>query len=400
MSNHVLTGLAPEAFNVVMQVFQKLIRPDSIPNEARTLHATIISILASKLESCFLTLREWYPRRSSIPALIEATDSISKITFSAGSTTAEPQWGNSSTGSDCSSSLRVAIRDLCNWSSPANPMPLTPIPSYTSRLLQGMVMSYGPMPTLHIILEEIKGDMATQLGPVALDVAVSLVLAPGTRDSANAFPTDWSRCPPPNITQSNTCFMKNLRDALEVEFSRAERVYAKDIALAETIVRLHRRVAAFLVNMTSTVLAAPAISLTGDVDIANAVDDATASMVAAAAAGQVPVIETQVLPDGLTQHVDLSAGSAAAGPLDLGMGLKVDVDVAAAAAAAVAVASAGPPSAAPIDMTTMANMADMSGLVGLDLGAGLDMDHIGDMGDLAMGGADDDDAWGLDLSNM
>jgi mediator of RNA polymerase II transcription subunit 5 len=348
---------------ILMQMFNKLIRSAPTSSDAQAMHSTILSILSGRLEKCFRNLQRRFPNRTDIEPLLTAI----KPNLNYGRSSYAPiteleQWTNSP-GSTFRGSIRNTIRELCMWCSGGS-LQLTP-PAYSHRLLLSSLKILGAYKTLRAIIEEVKAQSEAGNGAVALDIAVSLICAPSTENSS--VPIEWMTSPIAASPSPRTAM--NLREILKAEFDTAASIISSDTLAAETIVRLHRRVEAQLVVVVAAAgLPAPQIDLPGvdmvgvesqhmtEMDM-DAVNNAAAASIAAVGAemGQ------QALQREFDQHLDLTASG---GGLDLsGMGTGA---------------------------TGAGGMADLPGL---------DLDSIGDMGmDMGMGEGDDD--WGLNFDNM
>ncbi|KAF2490783.1 Med5-domain-containing protein [Lophium mytilinum] len=333
--------------DVLMQIFHKLIRPNSISGDAQTMHSTILSMVSTRLDKCLRTLRRRDPARPDIEPLLETIKVYLHYERSSyASITDLDQW-TSTPGNTLRLALRNTIRDLSMWSSNGT-IHLSP-PSYTHRQLFTTSALLGAHKTLHAILDEVTSQTSTGNGAVALDIATALICAPSTQNSP--LEVVWVGSPIAAIAPPHTRI--NLREMLKVEYDNAASIYLTNSTTAETMVRLHRRVEAQLAAVGAHALPALNVDV---VDVQHAMPDIDMSMsavndAAAAAVGSSMAMDQQSLERGLETHLDLSVGGAGGG-LDLGGGA--------------------------MDL-------------GLDLG--------GDMG-MGMGLGDDDDAWGLDFDNM
>ncbi|KAF2471591.1 Med5-domain-containing protein [Lindgomyces ingoldianus] len=360
MASHALKQTHQD-LDVLMQIFHKLIRSAPTSGDAQAMHSTIISIVSRRLEKCFRTLKKRHPNRTDIETLLQAIKGNLNYERSAYASMTEMDQWTSAPHNTLTSSLRHTVQQLSHWPSPAS-LQLNP-PSYTHRLIYACLSILGAYKTLCAIVDEIKAQTEAGNGAAALDIGVCLICAPSIENSPLSVDV---AAPTPPRTRSN------LREILKDQFDNATSLMSSDTVAAETIVRLHRRVEAQLVVVAQAGLQAPQIDLPDvgmvdvqaqnlpDIDI-KAMNDAAAATIAAAG-GELDM-NKESLQRELDQHLDLSA---AGGGLDLsGMG--------------VGASGAG-------DMS-----AGMGSLQDLDLGG---------MGDMDMGLGDDDDAWGLDFSNL
>jgi mediator of RNA polymerase II transcription subunit 5 len=153
--------------------------------------------------------------------------------------------------------VKTAFQGLINWSlqlTTMNPAQLPP--PYNQRLFLIAERVLGAPIVLKILLAEIKEQTENPTGAaaVALDIATALVCAPKSENSPIVYTWPTSPAPAQHTHQSKRL---NLREALSLENERATEIIKKDTSLAETIVRLHRRVEA---QSTITVVALPELS--------------------------------------------------------------------------------------------------------------------------------------------
>jgi mediator of RNA polymerase II transcription subunit 5 len=140
--------------------------------------------------------------------------------------------------------VKTTFQGLINWSlqiTTLNPAQLPP--TYSHRLFWIAERILGAPALLSIILTEIKEQTDNPAGAAAvvIDVATAIVCAPKTENSPINVAWTISAIPAQHPHQSKRL---NLRDALALETERAADIMKKDQTLAETIVRLHRRVEA------------------------------------------------------------------------------------------------------------------------------------------------------------
>lgn len=372
MASHALKQTHRD-LDVLLQIFQKLLHAPT-SGDAQAIHSTIISLVGNHLETCFQTLKRRYPNRNNIDPLLQTIRNHSNYVRSVYPSVAEVEKWTSTPPNTLQGALRHTVQLLSQWAS-ANSLQLNNSPpSYTHRQIYASLKLLGAHKTLRPILEEIKAQTEAGNGAAALDIGTAIVCAPTVDNSVLVNPLNPSQPPRTHL---------NLREMLKEEFDNAASLVATDPLLAETIVRLHRRVEPHLMAVSqagippSTIDGIPNVDMgagagigivdaTQNDELNKALNDAAAATMAAAAGGD-PLGQTehqQALQRSLDQHLDLAA--ATAGGLDLsGMG----------------VGGGG---------------ADMGGAHMGDL-PDLDM---GDLGGMGMDMGDDEDAWGLDFTNM
>jgi mediator of RNA polymerase II transcription subunit 5 len=138
--------------------------------------------------------------------------------------------------------VKSAFQALINWNlqlTTMNPAQLPPPYNQCLFLIAERVL--GAPKLLKIFLTELQDQTENPAGAAAaaLDIATALVCAPKTENSPIEYTWPTSPAPAQLTHQSKRL---NLREALSLENERATDLIKKDTTLAETIVRLHRRV--------------------------------------------------------------------------------------------------------------------------------------------------------------
>lgn len=355
-------------FEVLLKLFGKLCRPVQMSADAQLLHAAVMGIVAGQLENCFKALKKRHPNRSDIEPLLQLIKRNVQQTWSTlPSLTEYDQWIGASSR-PIGHALKDSIQKVCQWASMSAMQPSPP--NYTHRQLYASLRLLGAVRTLKIIIEETKAQTEAGNGAAALDVAVSLITAPLVDNSV--IPINWLGSSIPATATSRT--RNNLRDALQTEFDNVGPRFAADQLAGETVVRLHRRLEALLavyqqmsLNNASAALSDAAMAnvqsqaLSGDLD--KVMNEVTADAIAATGSS-IQGLDTKALST-LDSQIDFGAAGSA---LDLSA---MGVD----------------------DASTSALGADLGDLPDLDL------DNLDNL-DMSMGLGEDDDAWGLDFSQM
>jgi mediator of RNA polymerase II transcription subunit 5 len=363
MATHAL-GQTHQDHDVLMQVFHKLIRSAPTSGDAQAMHSTILSIVSARLEPCFHTLKRRYPGYSTdIDQLLQTIKPYMHYVRSTHASSSELEQWTTATNSTLASSLRHTVQQLSQWAANASIQPNPP--NYTHRQVYASLELLGASNTLGTILDEVKAQTDLGNGPAAVDIGVSLICAPMTKDSV--LPVEWAGSSAPVLQPPRT--RANLREMLKSEFDDATSVVSTDPSAAEAIVRLHRRVEAQLAVIAQAGLSSANVdlsnvglvqapSLTSDLD--KAMNDAAAASIAAAGADMTDI--DKQLQQNIDQQLDLGGAGASLDLSAMGVG-----------------GGAGVMS------------ADMGNLPDLDL----------DMGDMGMGmNMEGDDDWGLDFDNM
>lgn len=117
-------------------------------------------------------------------------------------------------------------------------------PPYTHRQLIAGVRMLGASRVLPALIEELKLQTEAGNGPLALDLAATLICAP----MAETFSVEQNSHQPvdPNKEALPRCGILTLRDVLALQHENVPKISEKDPLRAEVLVRLYRRVNALL----------------------------------------------------------------------------------------------------------------------------------------------------------
>ncbi|KAM5514085.1 Mediator of RNA polymerase II transcription subunit 5 [Fusarium oxysporum f. sp. phaseoli] len=285
----------------IIKILQLILLPSSISGEASTMLSSVKNLIAKPLEHALRTYQRRDPKNQDIePLLRTLKDSIPLSRRTGGTDLNELESWTVTPPTGLSSAIKLTIQGLVHWSiHPAmNSMPT----SYTHRQILAALKIMGPKRVLHVILEEIRQHTEAGSASIVYDVAISLICAPDAAKDAPAVVDANGNMLPPVQRQ------RSLRDLLKVEAEGCRKLQKKDPALAEIVVRLHRRVEAqMIIPQPPGILQTAEMSLNLDGDTA-ALGDA----MAAAASG---VQGDNMSVDNLT--LDVSMGGV---PSDLGLG--------------------------------------------------------------------------------
>ena len=180
-------------------------------------------------------------------------------------------------------------------------------PGYNHRQFLITLKELGAKTVLRLLFDEIKIRTASQDGTasIAIDVATAMITSPTVENSP--ITSEWAHSAAGAVGSHHSNYRLNLRDALKIEYDYAADVMKVDSQLAESIVRLHRRVEAQLA-ITPELIAAQTLdvpSILPELDVPGAV----------AAAATQPVD----LTGGMDVELDLT-GSVSGMGMDLDMG--------------------------------------------------------------------------------
>lgn len=290
----------------IIKILQLILLPSSISGEANTMLTSVKNLIAKPLEHALRMYQRRDPKNQDIePLLRTLRDSLPLSRRTGGADHNELETWCSTPSSGLTSAIKHTIQGLVQWSMHPgiNIMPT----SYTHRQILAGLRMLTPRRVLHIILEEVRQYSETGSPSIVYDIATALICAPDTskEPTPNANLIDAAGNLPPPVQRLQT-----LREILKAEAEDCKKIQKKDPALAEIVVRLHRRVEAQMVIPEPQPMLPADMSLGLDADT-TAIDDA---MVAAGAAQA----------DGMSvDTVGLDMSMAGVGS-DLGLGTSVN----------------------------------------------------------------------------
>ncbi|KAK4033848.1 hypothetical protein C8A01DRAFT_19269 [Parachaetomium inaequale] len=257
LSNQLCVG-GPQMQSAIIKILQVIIRPSSISNEASAMLSSVLNIVAKPLEHALRSYQRQDPKCQEVEPLLRAIKenlSLSRRTGGADHTELE-SWcsthiNNGANGatphSGLSAAVRHTIQSLVQWAQhpPLNGMPAT----YTHRQTLAAVKMLGAKRLLSILLDELRtlADDAPQAS-TAYDVATALICAPDVTNDASlsSTPTPSSSITTTDADPAPQQRRISLREALKAEADDWKKTQKTDPAMAETVVRLYRRVEAQL----------------------------------------------------------------------------------------------------------------------------------------------------------
>lgn len=246
LCNH-LWADRPQDQKAIIRIFQLVMLPKSISNEASAMLSSVLNIVAQPLEHALRSYQRQDPKSQDVEPLLRAIKSnipLSRRTGNADHNELE-SW-TSTNGGGLVASIRHTIQGLIQWSqnSALNGMPSP----YTHRQLIIALKLLGAKRLLATILEELKQRTEAGSGSIAYDVATALICAPDPTNDPNplqppVIPTLDESGNVPALQQRRT----TLRQALKREAEEWKKIQKTDPVMAETTVRLYRRVEAQMV---------------------------------------------------------------------------------------------------------------------------------------------------------
>ncbi|KAI9829114.1 MAG: mediator complex subunit [Thelocarpon impressellum] len=292
LTNHLWE--AHEDVNIVMQVLQALVKPNSISGEAQTMHQTVLSAVGKPLEHSLRELRRREPSRSDIDPILQALSPHLSFKRTAASRHSELEAWTATQGGGLAASLRHTFQSLVLWSQ--NPsLNMTPA-SYTHRQLLAAVQMLGAKSVMQTLLDELKLQTQNGSGDLALDIATALVCAP----TVGELPQFSSPADPTGSRHLPAKGRLTLRNALRMESDDAPNMTSTDLLRAETVTRLHRRVEAQMADV-------------GPVVSADMMQELDAAAAAAVAAGDADGVGISMDLGGPAGDIDDVLGEAAVG---------------------------------------------------------------------------------------
>lgn len=258
--------------NAVLQILSALINnPASISNnvEASQMLNSIINIISKNLEHSLRWLQRAEPQRQDVEPLSKALRSNLGWERRGSSEHTELESWTSTAGGGLTAAIRTTVSGLVNWG--MNPgINISPA-HYTHRQILVGLKLLGARRLLGAILDEVRAQDEAGNGPVVLDVATTLVCAPDA--------TSWD--PPRSMAilgDANPITplqrRMNLREALKIEAEHAPKLHKSDTFLAETVIRLHRRVEAQMAVQQQAMMAHDAMGSLDAAALDAVLDDA------------------------------------------------------------------------------------------------------------------------------
>ncbi|KOS18361.1 Mediator of RNA polymerase II transcription subunit 5 [Escovopsis weberi] len=296
----------------IIKVLQLILLPSSISGEANTMLGSVKTIIAKPLEHSLRAYQRQNPKNQNIEPLLKALkDSLPLSRRTGGAEVNELEaWATTSTHCGLVGGVKNTISALIQWS--LHPV-MTAMPaSYTHRQIIGTLKIVGATRLLRVMVEETRQHAESASGNVVYDVVSALICAPNVMNEPPAPSTliDEAGNMWPLLQRRLT-----LREALKTEADEVRKLRRKDPALAEAVVRLHRRVEAHMVvPPPPAMLQAAGMQL----DLGGGATSLGDAMVAAAAAAAVGVqADSSMAVDGVV-GLDMGMGGGVSSGLGLG----------------------------------------------------------------------------------
>lgn len=316
LANHLRTSRAQEP-KAVIRILQLILLTKQGSNEAQTMLSAVITIVAKPLEHALRSHQRHDPKNQDIEPLLKAIrDNTQVPPRTAGADSKELEAWTSTANGGMAASIRHTFQGLMQWSlhPGLNVMPT----SYTHRQMLAALKMLGPKQLLRLILDEVK-QIYSGAGSdsYAYDIAMALVCAPDVTNQPPTPPSQLMNDPSQQVPSAQK--RVSLRQMLRWEAEDCKKIQKVDPALAEHIVRLHRKVEA---QMHIVIQPAPAMMQT---DLSLGLDEnAAASLDDALAAAQGDVMGTNDAGMDLDLGPDPSGMGLDLGGADGGLGLGDD----------------------------------------------------------------------------
>ncbi|EQK98130.1 Mediator of RNA polymerase II transcription subunit 5 [Ophiocordyceps sinensis CO18] len=258
----------------IIKILQLILLPSSISGEASTMLTSVKNVIAQPLDSALRTYQKQDPKNQGIEPLLRALkDNLPFSRRTGGADHNELELWSTSSSTGLAGSIRYTVQALVQWSM-HHGLNVMPTP-YTHRQMIASCRMAGTGTVLRMMLEEIRHQSEAGSASVAYDVVAALVCAPDVTNEPPAGPSlldaTGTMAPPPHRRLT-------LRAMLKTEAERCRKLQKQDAALAEIVVRLHRRVEAQMV------LPQPQAMLQAQLDL-NEATSGLGDAIAAAAAG-------------------------------------------------------------------------------------------------------------------
>lgn len=235
LGNHIWESEADPS--VPLKALHSLVNPSSISGEAKEIHRTVLNITARPLEEQLKDIRTRQQSRTDLKPILDALEPC--LTFQrTGSCGRSELDGWTQAPGSLLGSIRSTFQALMLWSTSPD-VSMTPS-AYTHRQLIAGIRILGSVRVLGALIEELKLQTEAGNGPLAIDIAATMVCSP----LAESFAVEQSHYHPvdPSKEALPRCPILTLRDALLIQHENVAKLSEKDPLRAEIIVRLQRRV--------------------------------------------------------------------------------------------------------------------------------------------------------------
>ncbi len=314
-----LSSDRPQEQKAIVRILQLILQLSSISNEASTLLSAVLNIVAKPLEHSLRSYQRQDPKSQAVEPLLRALKeniALSRRTGAADYNELET-WTSTANGGFVAA-IRHTIQGLVQWS--LHPGVNATPTSYTHRQFLGALKMLGAPRLLQVILDEIKHQTDVGSGNIAYDVACALICAPDAATDAQAPPPmsilDGAGTAPAPLQRRIS-----LREQLGFMAEEWKKIQKSDPVVAETVVRLYRKVEAQMAVPPDPVMPT-GLELHDATALGDAMAVAAVAAAAGAAGGDAMTLDTVDLGLG---GGDLGLGGSATN--SVGGGLDMDQDI-------------------------------------------------------------------------
>lgn len=287
---------SPQELSVMCAIIKALMKAPTSSSDATAMHNTILSIVSHAFTRCLQTVKQRIPNSAKDldPVLNFLEPHLTFIQSPLRYDTEMRNWLTSQGG--IQQAFRYSFNSLTNWSTTIAMNPAQQIPrQYSPRLAFLSTRLAGARSTLRTLVEEVKNQTAFADGtaPLHLDTAAALICADAL--SSESYHAADTSSPPDQISAtgaerpdlntkgdgqflqkiaagSSSSVRMTLASALSTALESAPSLLKTDPAMAETIVRLHRRVNTVLTSAAATANGTTATTIPGATNSLLAVD--------------------------------------------------------------------------------------------------------------------------------
>ncbi|KAI0157878.1 Med5-domain-containing protein [Hypoxylon sp. FL1284] len=224
----------------VLKILSLILLTKQSSSDAQSMLSSVLNIVARQLEYALRSYQRCDPKSQAVEPLLKAIrDNIRLSRRNASAANNELETWTSTANGGFSANIRHAFQGFVSWS--AHPgLNVTPT-SYTHQQILSALRMMGARRLLYVILEEVRQQTEAGSGSIAHDVATAIICAPDV--------TNMPAPPELALYVDNVIPPQrrlSLSEALKDEAEDCKIIEKKDPAMAEIIVRLHRKVEAQL----------------------------------------------------------------------------------------------------------------------------------------------------------
>ncbi|KAL6714834.1 mediator complex subunit [Lecanora helva] len=228
---HHLWEVSDEVKNVdaILPALQALLKPPSMSHDSSALHSVVLCIVAKPLSDSLIHVQKLHPSRPDISPLLAVLNPYTQNERQDVAALNELISWSSTQGGSLLAALRQTIRALVLWTTNSASSADASPTSYTHTQILSTIRMLGAQSVLNLLIDEATDHLQTNADQ-ALDIIVIMILTASLS----------------SLQSSSTKRHLSLRESLQSQFAEVENLSKTDPVRASTIVRLHRRVDAFM----------------------------------------------------------------------------------------------------------------------------------------------------------